>query len=97
MVVDFWGLVVSKTAPIAAALRERWRLEDREAVCDEREARILAVVQAGAVASAWSTILTDQHLADAIHRAVLAGVGRLSVDDWRRLAVLVAAQLNDPS
>jgi hypothetical protein len=88
---------VSKTAPIAVALRQKWRLEEREALLDEREARILAVVQAGAVASAWSGLLTDEHLADAIHRAVLSGVGRLSADDWRRLAVLVAAQLNDPS
>ena len=88
---------MSRTAPIAAALRAKWRLEEREAVCDEREARILAVVQAGAVASAWSGRLTDQHLADAIHRAVLAGVGRMSVDDWRRLAVVVSTQLNDPS
>jgi len=88
---------VTRTAPIAAALRAKWRLEEREELCDAREARILAVVQAGAVASAWSAYLTDEHLADAIYRAVLGGVGRLAVDDWRRLAVLVAAQLDNSS
>lgn len=88
---------MSRTAPIAAALRAKWRLEEREAVCDEREARILAVVQAGAVASAWSALLTDQHLADAIHRAVLAGVGRLDAATWRRVLGPVLEQLRDSS
>jgi hypothetical protein len=90
-------MVLSRTAPIAAALREKWRLEEREALLDEREARLLAVVQAGAVASAWSGLLTDEHLAEAIHRAVLSGVGRLSADDWRRVLAPVLRELDDPS